>query len=198
MPRPSHAPAEIVGLFHSPEALERAVSELASAGWDRAEMSLLGAPELLAAQANRPSGQRQAEATGQRQVQAGAPQSPVISKDDVRQMRTLTSGMAGVVAAFVAAGATVMSGGAALAAIVGAAAAGGGAAAAVEGLGHSADEKREQALRQQLEAGGILRWALLRDSQDEAKARDILQQAGATEIHVQPAAKHRDRTLPLH
>lgn len=207
MPQPSHAPAEIVGLFHSSEALERAISELASAGWDRAEMSLLGAPELLAqadraqanrAQVNRPSGQRQAETTGQRQVQAGAPQSPVISKDDVRQMRTLTSGMAGVAAAFVAAGATVMSGGAALAAIVGAAAAGGGAAAAVEGLGHSADEKREQALRKQVEAGGILLWALLRDSQDEAKARDILQQAGATEIHVQPAAKHRDKTLPLH
>ena len=191
MPQTADTSAEIVGLFHSPEALEKAISELASAGWDRAELSLLGAPELLA-QADHRAGPQMAQAPG-------APHSPVISKDDVRQMRTLTSGMAGVVAAFVAAGATVMSGGAALAAIVGAAAAGGGAAAAVESLGRNADEKREDVLRKQIQTGGILLWALLGDTHDEAKAREILQRTGATDIRVQAyATAHRDKMMPLH
>lgn len=206
MPQPTNAAAEIVGLFQTAEGLERAISDLASAGWDRAELSLLGATDLLA----EPDGslrQRQAQTTGQRQtqagqsqagqVQAGAPQSPVVSKDDVRQMRTLSSGLAGVVAAFVAAGATVMSGGAALAAIVGAAVAGGGAAAAIEGLGHAADQKREQALREQLETGGILLWALLRQPGDEATARAIMERHGATDIRAQAAHGHRDAPMPL-
>lgn len=200
MPQPVNATMEIVGLFQTSEDLERAISDLAGAGWDRAELSLLGAADLMADndQAIR---QRQSTTPAGRQIQAGqagAPQSPVVSKDDVRQIRTLSSGMAGVVAAFVAAGATVMSGGAALAAIIGAAAAGGGAAAAVEGLGHAADEKRERALRQQLETGGILLWALLRQPRDEATARAILERNGATEIRVQAAGAHRDAPLPLH
>lgn len=191
MAQTTNASSEIVAVFHSPEALESAISALASAGWDRAQMSLLGTPELLA-HASHPAGQQMAQAPD-------APQSPVISKDDVRQMRTLTSGMAGVVAAFIAAGATIMSGGAALAAIVGAAAAGGGAAAAMERLGHNADEKREEALRKQIAAGGILLWAQLRDDQAGAKAREIFERNGATDIHIQTAATaHRDRVMPLH
>lgn len=206
MPQPANAAAEIVGLFHTSEALERAISDLASAGWDRAEMSLLGATDLFADPARSPRqhqaqtvtpGRPQAGRTQASQAQAGAPQSPVISKDDVRQMRTLSSGLAGVVAAFAAAGATVMSGGAALAAIVGAAAAGGGAAAAVEGLGHAADEKREQALQQQLESGGILLWALLRKPSDEATARAIMERNGGTDIRAQAATVHRDAPMPL-
>lgn len=214
MPQPVKTTMEIVGLFQTSEDLEQAISDLAGAGWDRAELSLLGAADLMAdndqairqRQSTTPAGRQvqggQVQAgqiqAGQVQAgQAGAPQSPVVSKDDVRQMRTLSSGMAGVVAAFVAAGATVMSGGAALAAIIGAVAAGGGAAAAVEGLGHAADEKRERALRQQLETGGILLWALLRQPRDEATARAILERNGATEIRVQAAAAHRDAPLPL-
>jgi hypothetical protein len=182
--------SEIVGLFHSAEALEKAVSELASAGWDRAEMSLLGAPELLG-QANHHAADRVAR-------NPEAPQSPVISKDDVRQMRTLTAGTAGVVAAFLAAGATIMSGGAALAAVVGAAAAGGGAAGILETFGRNADEKRDQALKEQLEKGGILLWAMLRKPEDEAKAREILKRTGATDIQVHAtAAKPQDKMMSL-
>jgi hypothetical protein len=182
--------SEIVGLFHSPEALENAISELASAGWDRAEMSLLGAPELLD-QANHQATERVAH-------NPSAPHSPVISKDDVRQVRTLTTGVAGVVAAFLAAGATIMSGGAALAAVVGAAAAGGGAAGILESFGRNADEKRDQILREQLEKGGILLWAMLRKPEDEAKAREILQRTGATEIHVHAnAVMPHDKMMPL-
>lgn len=169
---------EIVGVFHSPDALENAITELASAGWDRAEMSLLGAPELLEHRLDPQAVEKIAQ-------RPDIPHSPVVAKDDVRQMRTLTTGLAGVVAAFVAAGATIMSGGAALAAVIGAAAAGGGAAGAMEALGHTADERRERALREQLKHGGILLWVLLRDYGKEAKAREILQRNGATDIRLQ-------------
>jgi hypothetical protein len=183
--------SEIVGLFHSPDALENAISELASAGWDRAEMSLLGAPELLEHRLD-------AQATEKIGHRPDVPHSPVISKDDVRQMRTLTTGLAGVVAAFLAAGATVMSGGAALAAVIGAAAAGGGAASALEALGHNADERRERALREQLKHGGILLWVLLRQPGDEVKAREILQRNGATDIRVQErSAPAQDKLMSM-
>lgn len=182
---------EIVGLFHSPDALEKAITELASAGWDRAEMSLLGAPELL-------ENRLDADAVEKIAQRPDVPHSPVVSKDDVRQMRTLTTGMAGVVAAFLAAGATIMSGGAALAAVIGAAAAGGGAAGAMEALGHNADERRERALREQLKHGGILLWVLLRDPGEEGKAREILQRNGATDIHLQErSAPANDKLMSL-
>jgi hypothetical protein len=182
---------EIVGLFQSPEALENAITALASAGWDRAEMSLLGAPELLEHRLDAQAAEKIAQ-------RPDVPHSPVVSKDDVRQIRTLTTGMAGVVAAFLTAGATIMSGGAALAAVIGAAAAGGGAAAAIEALGHNADERRDRALREQLKHGGILLWVLLRHPGDEVKAREILQRHGATDIRVQErAAPPKDKLMSL-
>lgn len=191
MTQPDGPHSEIVGLFHSPEALERAISELASAGWDRAEMSLLGAQESLS--------QYQTGGTEGIAHDHSTAHSAVVSKDDVRQMRTLTTGMAGVIAAFVTAGATIMTGGAALAAVVGAAAAGGGAAAAVEALGHNADQRREDHLSEQLAQGGILLWAVLRNSSDEAKAREILQRCGGTDVTVHSASTvpPQDKMMPL-
>lgn len=164
---------EIVGLFHTPETLERAISELASAGWDRAELSLLGRQDLL-----------RHDSASEIAADPDTPHSAAVSKDDVRQMRTLTSGMAGVIAAFAAAGATIMTGGAALAAVVGAAVAGGGAAAGMEALGRSADKQRDQRLQEQIEQGGVLLWALLRRAEDEALARAVMARCGATEIEV--------------
>lgn len=186
--RPSR---EIVGLFHSAQALEKAVQELASAGWDRAEMSLLGGRELAT---HHGAGKQDSE---QMADDPATDRGLVVSKDDVRQVRTLTAGLAGVVGAFLTAGATIMSGGAALAAIIGAAAVGGGAAAAVEAVGNRENDERNAYLRQQLARGGILLWALLREPQDEAKARDILQRNGADDIHVHEAnAPPTERMTP--
>lgn len=178
---PQQPTLEIVGAFPSAEALEAAISELASAGWDRSEMSLLGRDSVVA-------GETLEVDVREKAADPRADHDAVISDPDIRQGRTLAAGMAGVVAAFVASGATVLTGGTALAAVVGAAVAGGGAAAVVEGIASVAGKGREDFLHDQLEQGGILLWAKLQAPEDEAKAREILARHGATDVQVHPVA----------
>ena len=171
---------EIVGTFRSREELEKAISELASAGWDRSEMSLLAQHGVLVPEDV--SGDTP-ELADDEKVEREA----VISEPDVRQGRTLAAGLAGVVGAFVASGATIMTGGTALAAIVGAAVVGGGAAAAMDVVGHRVDKHRSDFLREQVEHGGILLWARLREVEQEGTAEEILRRCGATDIHIHEA-----------
>ena len=169
---------EIVGTFASPEATETAVARLASAGWDRAEMSLLGPKHLL---------NPHKDEVPESGVVADDPHSrhaAVVNHDDVRQGRTLAAGMAGTIGAFIAAGATILTGGSLLIAIVGSAALGGGAAALVEAFGKRTEDEREDFLDKQIERGGIVLWAMLDGPRNEMTARAIFEQCGAADIHV--------------
>jgi hypothetical protein len=170
---------EAVGTFHSEEALEAAVSALASAGWDRARLSILAAESVLAP--HLPASDKSTEAA------ADDPQAlrgSVVSDTDMRQGRTLASSMAGVVAAFGAAGAVVVTGGGALAAVVGAAAVGGGVTAAAHAAGRWLNDRREKFLDEQVERGGILLWVGLRHPGEDRQAMDILRRHGAEDVHV--------------
>ena len=177
----------MVGLFRSPDSLEAAISALTSAGWDRSELSLLGQKSTF--DPKPPIGGETAE---QAADDPGTSRAPVVSEPDIRRGRTLATSLAGVAAAFLAAGATVASGGTVLVAIIGAAAAGGGAAAAAEALGQWAGKSRADFLHEQIERGGIMLWVMLRSPDQEAKAREILMRHGAELIHA------HDAELPTH
>jgi len=177
----------VVGLFRSPDSLEAAISALTSAGWDRSELSLLGQKSTF--DPKPPIGGETAE---QAADDPGTSRASVVSEPDIRQGRTLATSLAGVAAAFLAAGATVASGGTVLVAIIGAAAAGGGAAAAAEALGQWAGKSRADFLHEQIERGGIMLWVMLRSPDQEAKAREILMRHGAELIHA------HDAELPTH
>lgn len=168
---------EVVGIFRDPGALEQAVSDLGSAGWDRADMSLLAQHGVL---------KPEPVTTGSADLadDEHAEREAVTSDPDVRQRRTLAAGMAGVVGAFLASGATILTGGGVLAAVVGAAVVGGGAGAAVDALVHRIDDRRGKFLRDQVEQGGILLWARLRDPAQERIATDIMRRCGAIDVHV--------------
>lgn len=182
---------EAVGTFRSEEQLEAAVSELASAGWDRAEMSLLGAHSMIAPHVETPpQGARKAS------DDPDLPRGSVVSDDDMRQGRTLASGMAGVVAAFGAAGAVVVTGGTALAAVVGAAVAGGGATAAVHAAGRWLSGRHDDFLQEQIDRGGILLWVALRQPGQDQKAQEILRRHGAENIHVHELPVEVERAPP--
>lgn len=170
---------EIVGTFPSSEALESAISALTSSGWDRSELSLLAQHGVIAADPV-PADTRVAADDAKDDHQA------LISEPDVRQGRTLAAGMAGVMAAFAASGATILTGGTALAAVVGAAVAGGGVAAVVEGVASVAGENRNHFLNQQIEHGGVPLWVKLHNPSEEAKAREIMSRHGGANIHVHP------------
>ena len=176
---------EVVGAFESADGLEAAISALTSAGWDRAQLSVLA-----------PRGSVGEHLAGRdTRVVADDPHAArdaVNSDADLGQERALFAGMAGVVAAFVASGATIMTGGAALAAIVGAAVAGGGAAAAVSAIGVGAGRNRTAFIDEQIARGGVLLWVTTRDDLEERRAREILTQAGAAHIHTHEAAVQSD------
>ncbi|HEX9466693.1 MAG TPA: hypothetical protein VGB82_29180 [Alphaproteobacteria bacterium] len=178
---------EVVGLFRSADAVEAAISALTSAGWDRSELSLLA--QKSAFDANPPMGDAERAADDPNTQRA-----PVVSGTDVRQGRTLATSLAGVIAAFIASGATILTGGSALAAIIGAAAAGGGAAAAVEALGQWAGHSRDDFLHEQVKRGGILLFVMLRRPDQEQIARDILVKHGAEEVRVHHARQAEPAT----
>lgn len=170
---------EAVGAFRTPEALETAVTELASAGWDKSEMSLLAQEGML--QPGLPAhGHDMHRAADEPEL----PRSPVVEEADIRQGRTLATSMAAVIAAFAASGATILTGGGALAAAIGAAAAGGGAAAAVNTIGRWVSGSRSDFLREQVDQGGILLWVTVHGPEQERSAAEILRRCGATDVHV--------------
>lgn len=179
----THPYREIVATFNSAEALERAIGALASAGWDRAEMSLMAESGTL--MADRDATALEGD-TRDLADDDNVERKAVVGETDVRQGRTLMAGMAGVVGAFLASGATIMSGGTVLAAVIGAAVLGGGAGAAVEAIGRGINNQRTTYLHRQIGHGGILLWAKLRagDQEQERKAREVLQQAGGSDVHV--------------
>ena len=172
---------EIVGTMPSPEALQAAIAGITGAGWDRSELSVLAQKRLVPQAGDVDDPARLADDPD---TDTGA----VTTGPDMRQTRTLAAGMAGVIAAFAASGATILTGGAALTAIVGAAVAGGGAVALAEGVTGALDKQHEAFLRRQLERGGILLWVRLRDPSEEARARDILARHGARDIRVHALA----------
>lgn len=168
---------ELVGLFHSPDDLEKAIGTLASSGWNRAELSILAQQKLLVPEH---MDEGSAALADDPDVERRGP----VSDTDVRQGRTLLAGSLGVAAAFLASGATIMTGGGALAAIVGAAAAGGGAGGLVEVIGQRVRSERDHFLHEQMEKGGILLWAKLDSPEEEERAREIFAGCGATDIHL--------------
>ena len=182
----SHPYREIVATFGSVESLESAIGALSSAGWDRAEMSLLAESGLLPAAGDAVDGD-----TRQLADDPEVERKPVIADTDVRQGRALAAGLTGVVGAFLASGATIMSGGTALAAVIGAAVVGGGAGAAVEAIGSGIDSHRTAYLRRQVDLGGIVLWAKLRDPDQEQAARAIMQRCGASDVHVHATSGDR-------
>ena len=172
---------EAVGVFDSAGDLEAAVGALASAGWDHADFSLLANDTTL--QPHIPARAITGVADDRR-----TPRDAITTDDDMRQGRVLTAGMAGVIAAFIAAGATIASGGTALIAVIGGAAAGGTAVGGISAIGHWIEGKRDKFLGEQLAQGGILLWVRLRAPDEDDRAEAILRAHGARHVHVHEVA----------
>jgi hypothetical protein len=170
---------EAVGLFHEPEKLNSALSELQSSGFDRAEISLLAREGILDGGAA-----KDYPDTRDTEDDPDAPRQAVVAETDVRQVRTLGTSMAAVVAAFAAVGITIFSGGAAAAALTAAVAAGGGAGALGYALGQRAGQSDDDGIRQQIEHGGVLVWIRTRDAEHEKRAKEILSRHGATAVQI--------------
>ncbi len=167
-----------VAAFAAAEALESAVSDLQSHGFDRADISFQVRKGF--------SGHLARDYDEAREVadDPHAPRAAVVDETDLRQLRTLGTSLAATLAAFAAAGFAVFTGGAGSLAIGAAAIAAGGVGAAGSLLGRAAGKGQETFLREQLERGGILLWVRTPDGAAELRAVEILRRHAADDVHV--------------
>jgi hypothetical protein len=165
---------EAVGVFHDRGSFQSAVENLMSAGFDRAELSLLAgarAIEEKLGHAYRKIQELEDDPT--------VPRAAYVGNHSLAEGRTGVIGGLAYIGAVAGAGAMVASGGTLAAAIAGG---GGGLISgwAAQYLGRD----RGQALQHQLDRGGLLLWVHVRAAAYEQRATEILTGHGAEDVHV--------------
>jgi hypothetical protein len=178
---------EAVGVFHDRDAFLDAVDELLSAGFDRAELSLLAGEKAVEAKLGHAYDKVQ-----ELEDDADVPRVAFVGDHSLAIGRTGIIGGLAYVGAVVGAGAVVASGGALAATVVAAVLAGGGGgmlgALGARWLGRD----RAQTLQRQLDKGGLLLWVRARDEAHEKRAVEILTKYGAEDVHVHELPGSKD------
>lgn len=170
---------EAVGVFDDADALENAVEDLTSSGFDRAELSLLAGAKTIEQKLGH--AYRKIE---ELEDDPTVPRAAYVGNHSLAIGRTGVIGGLAYVGAVVGAGAVVASGGTLAAAIAAAAIAGGGSGLLGGWAAQHLGGDRAETLQQQLDRGGLLLWVRVRDAAHEKRAVDILTRAGARDIHV--------------
>lgn len=174
---------EVVGTFDAAQQFSTAVFALESAGFDRAQLTILGreteARECLAA------AECGADRRGDTHNVPRAHDAVVLDEDD-QQERVLLTSLTASVAALVAAGAALTAtGGAAAPAIAAALGAGGASGGIADYLGRRRHDARAKQLERDVLNGGIALWVRTPDDASEEKARRVLTDHGARDVHAQ-------------
>lgn len=155
----SHHPSrELVGIFAGRDQFESAVEALLKVGFERAELSVLASHSSL--DAARP------EAAGLKERLTGL----------VGEMK--------YEGPLVAAGLIALAAGPVGAALAGLVAAGVGAAALKEFLDEVTATPDTKAFERALSAGSVILWVAAADDLREGRARAVLQEHGATNLHL--------------
>ncbi len=174
-----HGVREAVGVFHDRDALQNAVEDLLSAGFDRSELSLLAGEQAVEQKLGHAYQKVQ-----ELEDDALVPRAAFVGNHSLSIGRIGIIGGLAYVGATVAAGAVVASGGALAATIAAACAAGGGGGLLGAWAARLLGRDRAQQLQHQLDHGGLLLWVALRDAEHERRALAILAPSGAEDVHV--------------
>jgi len=170
---------EAAGIFDDPADFDRAIEELLSSGFDRAEISVLASQAAVEAKLG-----HRYERTADVLDEQGVPRISLIPKADVGNAKGLLIGGLVYIGALAAAGPIIVAGGS-VAAAVGAALAAGGTGGVVGGfLGKLIGDTHGKLIEEQLEKGGLVLWVSLRDEAHERRAIDILRKHHASEIEA--------------
>jgi hypothetical protein len=174
---------EVVAAFDSREALENAIEDLQSHGFDRSQLSLLASRATVEDELRHPL-----ENTHELEARPDAPRSEPLAKTDVGNVAGVAVGAPAAFAALSAAGiAAALTGGVAGVAIA-ALAAGGGVGALGGFLAKRYNDHVAADLQMQVEHGGILLWVSLRDPEQESDARALLARHAKGEVHAHDIA----------
>lgn len=185
---------EAVGVFHDRDAFLNAVDDLMSAGFDRAELSLLAGEEAVEQKLGHAY-----EKVKDLEDDPSVPRAAYVGDHSLAEARTGIIGGLAYIGAVAAAGAVVASGGALAATIAAAAIAGGGGGLLGAYGARVLGRDRARALKHQLDRGGLLLWVHARDAAHEQRAADVLIRNGAEDVHVHDLPASKDPAdNPLH
>ena len=174
---------EAVAVFRSEQAFLAAVEALESAGFDRADISVLASESASSRGMTSVYGDARAL-----EDDGNVPRSAFVAPESRAEAEAAAVGLpvyVGVVGGLFAA---VASGGT-LAFALPVAIAGGLAGGSIGAIGAYAISKRHRGtVEQQLQSGGILLWVRTRNDEKEGAALRILQQADGQDIHIHEVA----------
>lgn len=174
-----HGVREAVGVFHKVDDLQAAIDELLSSGFNRAEISILGAQNAVEAKLGTPQISR-----AQLGDNASTPRGLYISNESMEVGKgSLIGGLAllGGLASTVVLGAA---GGPILVMVLGVALATGAGGLLGTRLSGLLGHQRAAHFQEQLDRGGLLLWVRTFDTVRENRAVEILTRHSGGDVHV--------------
>jgi hypothetical protein len=172
-------PREVVGIFDDPDALEAAIDDLLSAGFDRADLSFLAGEQAVEDKLG-----HRYQRSGALADDPAAPRVAYVSTEAVGGAEGALIGALFYVGAVAASGAVVASGGTLAAVIAAAALAGGGGGAIGSLLAKRVGRHHASYLHEQLDRGGLVLWVDTSNSARDQVALGILRKYSAECVHI--------------
>jgi outer membrane lipoprotein SlyB len=170
---------EAVGVFHEPDALQEAIDELLSSGFDRAELSLLAGEHAV----EEKLGHRYRK-VAELEDDPRVPRTAYVSLESTGDAEGGLIGGLMYIGAVVAGSAAVASGGTLAGAFLAAAMAGGAGGLFGSALAKLIDYHHADYLQGQLDKGGLVLWVHVRDPEHEQRAKRILERHSGEDVHV--------------
>ncbi|GAB4141157.1 MAG: hypothetical protein Tsb0016_08660 [Sphingomonadales bacterium] len=175
----ANAVREAVAVFKDSDALQAAIDDLLSHGFDRADLSLLADERVVEEKLH-----RHFIRARELEDDPKAPRVAFVSPEAIGDAQGALIGTPMYIAAGTAAGAMTAVGGP-LAAVIAATIAASGAGALLGGvLATLLGKHHSHYLEEQLAHGGLLLWVRTWDTGDEQRATDILKKHAGGDVHV--------------
>jgi hypothetical protein len=170
---------EAVGVFDTADALQDAIDELQTSGFDRADLSLMTSEHIVEKKLGHKY-RKVSELADDTQV----PRTSYVSPETIGEAQGALVGGLFYVGAIGAAGLIFATGGSMAAAVLAASAAGGAGGLIGALLGKFIGERHAQYVQEQLDRGGLLLWVRTWDEDHEKRAVDILKKHSGRDVHV--------------
>jgi hypothetical protein len=170
---------EAVGVFGDADAMQHAIDDLLSSGFDRDELSLLAAEETVDEKLG-----HKYNKVSELEDDPKVPRTRYVSPELISDAQTAVIGGLIFVGTLGAAGAVVASGGALAAAITGAALGAGTWGLLGEILAKFIGESHATYIEEQLKHGGLLLWVRCSNAEREKSAMEILSRQSGHDVHL--------------
>ena len=174
---------EVVGLFKTSDALQGAIDELLSSGFDRADIGVLGSEHAIESTIGHDFKRAELEDN------PATPRGVYVSPDAVGTAEGSLISVLAYAGGVATAGAIALAGGPLTMIVLGAGLAGGAGGLIGAGLAKLVGNRRAEDIRSHLESGGLLLWVRTWQADDERRAAEILTKHSGRDVHVHSVAE---------